>query len=73
MKTFLAILGVIFLIYLAFKHFPLVIGIITLFMAGVVLTLIFLGLFTIALPLLLLGLLAALVGWLVKRLKGENV
>ncbi len=73
MKTFLAILGVIFLIYLAFKHFPLVVGIITLFMAGVVLTLIFLGLFTITLPLLLLGLLAALVGWLVKRLKGENV
>jgi len=73
MKTFLAILGVIFLIYLAFKHFPLVVGIITLFMAGVILTLIFLGLFTIALPLLLLGLLVALVGWLVKRLKGENV
>jgi len=63
---FLAVLGVIFLIYLFFKFFPLSAGIGGLILAGAILFFLFVGLAIIAIPILIIVLIIVGITWIIK-------
>ncbi len=64
----LSILGAIFLIFLAFKFFPIIIGIFIAIGAIVLVGLVFAGIFVVFLPVLIIILAVAGFIWLIKTL-----
>ncbi len=66
--SFLSVLGAIFLIFLAFKFFPVIIGIFVAIGAVVLVGLVFAGIFVIFLPVLIIILAVAGFIWLIKTI-----
>jgi hypothetical protein len=66
--NFLSVLGAIFLIFLAFKFFPAIIGIFVTIGAVVLVGLVFAGIFVVFLPVLIIILAVAGFIWLIKTI-----
>jgi len=66
--SFLSVLGAIFLIFLAFKFFPVIIGIFVAIGAVVLVGLVFAGIFVVFLPVLIIILAVAGFIWLIKTI-----
>ncbi len=66
--SFLSVIGAIFLIFLAFKFFPIVIGVSVAVGAVILVGLIFAGIFVVFLPVLIIVLAIAGLIWLIKTI-----